>query len=251
MNESFSSAFIGFISKPEPINIYPPIPIDGTWKISLRFIDHHMCLRRTSKGPTSNHGEILVGLAIIVTNLAASNDPGGDARRRGTRSTASLGEGARITLRSWSDVEPGESGWGTHLDFGKARGPWRSARTETILVAHHRRWSADSLERISTRIPPSEFRARFTVGALTVQVGIFTPDAAVGIILGAASGHVAFGPTLRLDAAEGLTGRRTMIPGAGKMAQVLRRKFLHARAYAVNVGSGISMVLNIDVGCQA
>lgn len=143
--------------------------------------------------------------------------------------------------------ELGESGRGNNLNFGEARGPGRSAGSETVLVAHHRRWGPDALKRIPTRIPPSIFRAGFTVGALTVQIGIITPDAAVGIILGAASGYVAFGPTFRLDAAKGLAGRRILLPGAGEMAEILDREFVHAGADSINVGSGIGMILNIQV----
>lgn len=123
------------------------------------------------------------------------------------------------------DRDGEESGWvgRIHLDFGKARGPWRLARTESILVTHHRRWSPDSWKSISPRVPPGVLRSHLTVGARAFQVGMFTPDAAVGIVLGAARWHVAFGPAFRLDPAEDLAGALIASPGAGQVAEVLHR----------------------------
>lgn len=143
-----------------------------------------------------------------------------------------------------------ESGWegGIHLDFGKARGLWPSTRTEPKLVAHHRRWSPDTWESIPPRVPPGVLRSHLTVGARSLQVGIFTPDAAVGIVLRAARWHVAFGPAFRFEPAEDLAGTLIAGSGAGKVAEVLHREFVQAGADAIDVGSGGSMVLNTAMG---
>lgn len=84
------------------------------------FIRHLSCVRVcvcSEKKPPEvlpylKRGEIFVRLAVVVSNLAASNDPGGHAGRRGARSARSLCKAARIALRSRSDAEPGGVGRG-------------------------------------------------------------------------------------------------------------------------------------------
>ncbi len=207
-----------------------------------------MCLHENLKVLLLNHGEFLVSLAVIVANLAARDDPRGHTRGRGAGSPGSLGKGAGIALTRLVRCRTrGKSTRGANLDFGKSRGPWRSSGTKPILVAHHGRGSPDSLKRIATRIPSGILRAGLRIGALRVDIGIFTPDAAVGIVLGAASGDVAFGPPFRLHPAKDFTGSMIVIPGAGEIAQILHGEFIHAGTHSIHVGSGVRSILHIDI----
>lgn len=84
------------------------------------------------------------------------------------------------------------------------------------------------MKRISPRVPTSILRGGFRIGALRVEIGIFTPNAAVGVVLRAAGGDVASGPPFGLDPAKDFTGRMILIPRAGEIAQILHGEFVHA-----------------------